>query len=103
MIRINNVQIICAALADQAAHEEAEGGIFTEQLLAALTAPTGVSLLKLPLDLDAWHKALPDNLLAAGVEIVDSRDALVGKQAGRGQAVPAGSPAAAPRQQTARA
>jgi hypothetical protein len=102
MIRINNVQIICAALADQAAHEEAEGGIFTEQLLTVLTAPTGVSLLRLPLDLDAWHKALPDNLLAQGVEIVDSRDALVGKKAERGQAVPAGT-AAAPRQQTARA
>jgi len=103
MIRINNVQIICAALADQAAHEEAGGGIFTEQLLAVLAAPTGVSLLKLPLDLDAWHKALPDNLLAAGVEIVDSRAALVGTQAERGEAVPAGKAAAAPRQQTARA
>jgi hypothetical protein len=103
MIRINNVQIICAALADQAAHEEAAGGVFTEQLLAVLTAPTGVSLLKLPLDLDAWHKALPDNLLAQGVEIVDSRDALVGKETERGQAVPAGGAAAPPRQQTARA
>ena len=102
MIRINNVQIICAALADQAAHEEAEGGIFTEQLLAVLTAPTGASLLRLPLDLEAWHKALPDNLLAAGVEIVDSRAALIGTSAERGEAIPAGA-RAAPRQQTARA
>ncbi len=102
MIRIKNVQIICAALADQAAHEEAAGGIFTEQLLAVLTAPTGASLLKLPLDLDAWHRALPDDLLAQGVAIIDSRDALVGKQAERGQAVPAGSGGHA-RQQTARA
>jgi hypothetical protein len=102
MIRINNVQIICAALADQAAHEEAAGGIFTEQLLAVLTAPGGAGLLKLPLDLDAWHRALPDDLLAQGVEIVDSRAALVGPETQRGQAVPAGSGARA-RQQTARA
>ena len=100
MIRIKNVQIICAALADQAAHEEAAGGIFTEQLLAVLTAPTGASLLKLPLDLDAWHRALPDDLLAQGVAIIDSRDALVGKQAERGQAVPAGAGGPG-RQQTA--
>jgi hypothetical protein len=102
MIRIKNVQIICAALADQAAHEEAAGGIFTEQLLATLTAPTGASLLKLPLDLDAWHRALPEDLLAAGVEIIDSRAALMGTKAERGEAVPAGT-RAAPRQQTARA
>jgi hypothetical protein len=102
MIKINNVQIICAALADQAAHEEAAGGIFTEQLLAVLAAPTGASLLKLPLDLDAWHRALPDDLLASGVEIVDSRAALIGTPAERGEAIPAGG-GAAPRQQTARA
>ncbi len=102
MIKIKNVQIICAALADQAAHEEAAGGIFTEQLLAVLAAPAGTSLLKLPLDLDAWHRALPDNLLAAGVEIIDSRAALMGTKTERGQAVRAGS-RSAPQQQIARA
>jgi hypothetical protein len=56
----------------------------------------------LPLDLDAWHRALPDNLLAAGVEIIDSRAALMGTKTERGQAVRAGS-RSAPQQQTARA
>ena len=77
MIRMaGNIEILCGALADQAAREVEHSGIFTRTLLLVLAQPHDPPLLGLPLDLDAWHRALPDNLLDQGVAILGTRDVL---------------------------
>jgi hypothetical protein len=71
-----NIEILCGALADQAAREVERSGIFTRKLLEVLAQPHEPPLLALPLDLDAWHRALPANLLDQGIHILGTRDVL---------------------------
>jgi len=75
MILMDKIEILCGALADQTASEQEGHGIFTQALLKGLAANR--ALMSLPLDLFAWRAALPDTLLLAhGIEIPTSRDAL---------------------------
>ncbi len=69
-----SLQILCGALADQAAGETAAHGVFTQVLLAALDRDP--ALLHLPLDLWTWYGALPANLLGAVAVLRDKRDIL---------------------------
>jgi hypothetical protein len=72
MIKLGKVEILCGALADQAAHESGGGGVFTQALIGELRRNR--ALLALPLQLEAWRDALPDDLLAArGIYILDGR------------------------------
>ena len=71
-----NIEILCGALADQTAREVERSGIFTRKLLEILALPHDPPLLRLPLDLDSWHRALPANLLDQGVHILGTRDVL---------------------------
>ena len=69
-----SLQILCGALAEQAAGETEAHGVFTQVLLAALDHDP--ALLHLPLDLWTWYDAMPGDLLA-GIEILrDKRDIL---------------------------
>jgi hypothetical protein len=78
MIMVNGVQVLCGATAAQAANEDQGQGFFTTALVTALTAPHDPPLLALPLDLAAWLRALPTELLGPGVTILQDRAALVG-------------------------
>lgn len=74
----NNIAILCGALADEAARERAGQGIFTQALIERLSADP--ALLTLPFDLEAWQRALPENLLASqGIEILDKRETFVNR------------------------
>jgi hypothetical protein len=91
MIKIaGNIEILCGALADQAAREVERSGIFTRKLLEMLSQPHEPPLLTLPFDLDAWHRMLPANLLDDGVRVLGTRDVLgaVSEEHEAGRAAP---------------
>ena len=73
------IVILCGSLAGQTAGEEGGHGIFTAALLKAVKGKS--ELLALPVDLTAWRSLLPDGpLVARGVEIATTRDALDGSE-----------------------
>jgi hypothetical protein len=76
MFKIGNIEILCGALADEAARETGQGGVFTRHLLSVLSQPNQPSLLTLPFDLDLWHQSLPANLLQENAIILGRREVL---------------------------
>ena len=77
MVILGKVAVLCGSLSEEAARETEGAGVFTSVLLARLRQnPT---LMALPLDLEAWRRTLPDNLLQEhGINILEgSRETIV--------------------------